>query len=94
MMNSENDMSLFLSDEERKIFDNIGSDPTFANCYWALFTRINDRVNSTVYGDKETTTSFWHNVTEYLGDAAFLGAQLNNDSIKNYVKKPLLILQI
>lgn len=90
MMNSENDMSLFLSDEERKIFDNIGSDPTFANCYWALFTRINDRVNSTVYGDKETTTSFWHNVTEYLGDAAFLGAQRNNDSIKNYVKKTAL----
>ena len=80
-------MSLFLSNDERKFFDSIGSDPIFANSYWALFTRVTDRVNSTVYGDKETTTAFWHNVAEYLGDAAFLGAQRNDDSIKKYVKK-------
>ena len=83
-------MSLFLSDSERKIFENIGSDPVFANHYWALFARITERVNSTVYGDKDTTTAFWHNVAEYLGDAAFLGAQRNDRKIKLYAKKTAL----
>ena len=39
-------MSIFLSDSEREVFKKIGSDPIFAGHYWALFTRVTDKVNN------------------------------------------------
>ena len=80
-------MSVFLNKSEYGIFEKIGSDPVFAGHYWALFTRITDRVNSMSLADRGTTTEFWHHVTEYLGDMAFLGAQRNDAKIMAFAKR-------
>lgn len=83
-------MSIFLTDSERKAFEKIGSDPIFSGHYWALFTRVTDKVNNLELSDKDTTTAFWHNVLEYLGDLSFLAAQRNDDKLKNFAKRTAL----
>lgn len=89
-METEVCMSIFLSDKERELFKVIGSDPVFAGHYWALYNRVMERVDSMTFSDKNTTTAFWHHVAEYQGDAAFLGAQLNDARIKNFAKRTAL----
>ena len=83
-------MSIFLTETEREAFKKIGSDPIFAGHYWALFTRVTDKANSLEFCDKQTTTAFWHNVLEYLGDISFLAAQRNDAKLKNYAKHTAL----
>ena len=83
-------MSLFLSEKEREFFKVIGSDKVFANHYWALFNRVNELVSSPERTLPDTTTAYWHHIAEYLGDAAFLGAQRNSVEIKKYVRKTAL----
>ncbi|MBR1953350.1 MAG: hypothetical protein IKA32_12260, partial [Lentisphaeria bacterium] len=85
-------MSIFFSSQEAEIIRNSMDDHILAGYWQAITSRVKERTFSAVYGDRETTTSFWHNAAEYIGDAAFAGALLEDEKIKNYVRQSALAI--
>ena len=84
-------MAVFLSEIERKYICQASDDCIFCGHKQALIDRVVKKVQA-VSLDKDSTTSFWHNIAEYLGDAAFAGAVTNDAQIKNYVKRNALAI--
>ena len=84
-------MAVFLSEIERKYICQASDDCIFCGHKQALINRVVKKVQA-VSLDKDSTTSFWHNIAEYLGDAAFAGAVTNDAQIKNYVKRNALAI--
>ena len=66
-------MAVFLSEIERKYISQASDDCIFCGHKQALIDRVVKKVQA-VSLDKDSTTSFWHNAAEYIGDAAFAGA--------------------
>ncbi len=67
-------MPIYLSSEEKALFDKNRSAAPLNYFYWALFRRVNERVAAPGLMNAQTTVEWWHASQEFVTDAAMLYA--------------------
>jgi Heparinase II/III-like protein len=82
--------SFFLSDAEREQLKNAPSTSPTAAYLTGMQNRVYKRANSIDFGDKSTTTEWWHHASEFLTDAALIHAIRPSDKSDAWLRSSIL----
>lgn len=83
-------MSMYLSKEEKDLYNQNRGKAPLNYFYWALYRRVNERAASPGLMNSHTTVEWWHATQEYVTDAAMLYALDGDATVGAWLRDAVL----
>jgi len=83
-------MSIFLSTEEKELYNQNRGKAPLNYFYWAMYRRVNERAASPGLMNSETTVEWWHATQEFITDAAMMVALGSEDSVRRWLRDAVM----